>query len=191
MFIRGSAPRVLARELKSPPRVPRRVIKAADSPYVLFALVSRSCSSPLFLILPGSLSANFLFCRFLQLPSSSPSDALLRCRFYATAGRSRSLQTPRVYAHVINVPAHLYSHIYQSDGVVTSGDRYRVPLICHEVERLLFSLASIHRNPLVLLSSSGIQPPLSVSFASFYSRMAEDSLFLSVAMTIFLSALSE
>lgn len=82
----------------------------------------------------------------------------------------------------------IFTYIYLF-GVVTSGDRYRVPLICHEVERLLLS------HPPTEPPRVRLYTPDSVSIFlphPFYSRDAIVSLFLATAtLMIFLLTLDE
>lgn len=90
---------------------------------------------------------------------------------------------------------HTYSHIYLSSAV-TSGDRYRVPLICHEVERLLLSRSPTEppRSPRPLCL---VFHPLGVSDVSLHpspslSLALSLPLVLAVAaLTIFLPTLEE
>lgn len=87
---------------------------------------------------------------------------------------------------------HTYSHIYLSSAV-TSGDRYRVPLICHEVERLLLSRSPTEppRSPRRLVFH-----PLGVSDVSLHPSLLSLALSLPLvlavaALTIFLPTLEE
>lgn len=89
---------------------------------------------------------------------------------------------------------HTYSHIYLSSAV-TSGDRYRVPLICHEVERLLLSRSPTEppRSPRPLCL---VFHPLGVSDVSLHPSPLSLALSLPLvlavaALTIFLPTLEE
>ena len=101
-----------------------------------------------------------LLCLVLSFFSFLFSSALLSIRGCVSAASNRY---KRLWGTPICIPSRVSMHIrtlgYLS-RVVTYGDRYRVPLICHELQRLLlfvsFSLSlSLYFSLLSVISLSG------------------------------------
>ena len=117
------------------------------------------------------VSFSFLYSSLLSLSFLS-SSALLSIRGCLPAiAISASGVHPYAY---LRVSMHIHTLGYLS-RVVTYGDRYRVPLICHELQRLLHTTLRLVFSPFIFLLTSSsssvisLPPPFSLPRVSLPS----------------------